>query len=627
MKLHRNLILGGLALVFNAQAQKQPNILWIITDDHRADALECYNRATTGKSESYLGYVMSPNIDKLAAEGTLFTSAFSNSPMCTPSRASMQVGRYPFHSGHYKFKSHQETDIARPMVAQVLREHGYATAVFGKTGWGIRKYEDNKKNSPTDFYDYTIDFKQDLERQGFGDIFSSGGEAKFPDGILSIIRHEETIIYPDGTKKSYVTQLRDAPIPEKDKKLKAEVDKQFDILRAYTRINKSVILGGVNPQPAGKTIDAYIVDEFENYLENQDKSFNTLADKDAVGANSSKPLMVNIGFHFPHTPVLPPKEYRDIFKKKKYNIPEFGTNELSNFPPQLVTLYNECKSDQMTKEEKLQAIQDYYAFCAYGDALVGKAVEAFKEYCRKNGQDYLIVFTIGDQGWHLGEQGIMAKFGPWEQSIHDAAIVVSSDKKKFPAGKVDRNMVEFVDFAPTMLAAAGIDIGKKEYSYLDGYDLAKVVSNPEKNKREYVIGELNVVCGHRGYMRTKDFAFSMRTRDRWDDDHANDLNKDIQWALTCDRPKADMALYDLRNDPLEKNNVANLNVYRPLADWFRQKLGNIVLGDGRIEADWTKVNCYSVSNFAGNADDKKLNLPAGLVPEIKQGDFYKLIHY
>ena len=96
------------------------------------------------------------------------------------------------------------------------------------------------------------------------------------------------------------------------------------------------------------------------------------------------------------------------------------------------------------------------------------------------------------------------------------------------------------------------------YKYLDGYDLAEVVEKPAENKREYIIGELNVVCGHRAFMRTNDFAFSMRTRDRWDDDKWDNLNEDIRWALTCDRPKADMALYDLRVDPLEKVNLANI---------------------------------------------------------------------
>ena len=97
-----------------AQEQK-PNILWIITDDQRADALECYNLATTGKKESPLGYVQSPNIDRLADEGTLFVNAYNNSPMCAISRASMHMGRYPFRSGHYKFFSHQEADVSKPL--------------------------------------------------------------------------------------------------------------------------------------------------------------------------------------------------------------------------------------------------------------------------------------------------------------------------------------------------------------------------------------------------------------------------------------------------------------------------------------------------------------------------------
>ena len=100
----------------------------------------------------------------------------------------------------------------------------------------------------------------------------------------------------------------------------------------------------------------------------------------------------------------------------------------------------------------------------------------------------------------------------------------------------------------------------------------------------------------------------------WDDVHSPDQNKDVRWALTCDRPKADMALYDLRADPLEKTNVADKKEYRALADWFRNKLGNIVLGDGRVECDWTLPNSYNISNFAGGADDKKLAIPKEIIP-------------
>ena len=609
------LLILGFLFVFAGNAQKKPNVLWIITDDQRADALECYNKATTGKSESELGYVMSPNIDKLAAEGTMFVNAYNNSPMCAISRASMHMGRYPFRSGHYKFYSHQETDISKPLVSQIMRNEGYGTAAFGKTHWSIDKNLDNTKNRPNDMFDLVVHFEGDLQNKGHGDIFTSAMKQVFPDGVFTLLYKEETTIYPNGQKLHYITNDTEKEIPEADRKMHAKVDKDFDILRVYTRPHNTLIIGGENPNPAGKTIDGLIVQEFKSHLKNAGKPYTTISGRKVQGAEKDKPLFLNIGFTWPHTPVLPPKEYRELFKKKAYKIPEFSTDELSNFPPQLVLHYNECKADQLKEEEKLQAIRDYYAFCADGDALIGESVAAFKEYCEEKGEEYLIIYTVGDHGWHLGEQGVMSKFGPWKQSLHDAIIVVSSDKKKFPAGKVVTDIVEYVDFVPTILAAGNVDISAEKYKYLDGYNLEEVIAN-KAPKREYALGEINVVNGHRAYMRNLDFAFSMRSRDMWDDVHSPDQNKNVRWALTCDRPKADMALYDLRIDPLEKNNVADHKDYRALADWYRTKLGNIVLGDGRVECDWTLPNSYSISNFAGGADDKVLNIPKNLIPPI-----------
>ena len=76
-----------------------------------------------------------------------------------------------------------------------------------------------------------------------------------------------------------------------------------------------------------------------------------------------------------------------------------------------------------------------------------------------------------------------------------------------------------------------------------------------------------------------------------------------------------MSLYDLRVDPLERVNVADHEPYTKLAAFFREKLGNIVLGDGRVECDWTQESTFHVSNFASGAHARKLDIPAGVVPE------------
>jgi hypothetical protein len=97
------------------------------------------------------------------------------------------------------------------------------------------------------------------------------------------------------------------------------------------------------------------------------------------------------------------------------------------------------------------------------------------------------------------------------------------------------------------------------------------------------------------------------------------LLKDIRWALDAPAKDVDMALYDLTQDPEEKNNLAYNAAYAELTKWFRNKLGNIVIGDERIQPDWRTNDKYEVSTFAKGSDDKLLDIPTKLIPEKHKG--------
>lgn len=587
-------------------SMKQPNILWIITDDHRVDSIRAYNQATAGRDNSELGFVSSPAADALARQGVLFTRAYCNSPGCAPSRTSMHFGMYPHHSGQYGFESsHQSADFCKPMFPKLMAQLGYQTSHFGKSGissfdWGEKKL---LKTSP---YQVSIDQKELyahervdwFHRKTWASGNASGDEAfwAMPDGGI------------------YIQTPNEGPRSDEDVAKKNRVDRELDLL-FHQGDHNGLVIGGVSPQPTATTQDGSILAAFTDYLQHPGESYQTPWGRKLEGPPTDQPLFVNLGFHFPHTPVLPSKEFRDQFAGKTYQLPDFSKDELKRLPPQLVQWFNKCNFADMSADDKQQAIRDYYAFCAMGDSLIGKAAERFKAFSENQNREWAILYVIGDHGWHLGEQGGESKFAPYDTSNHCAVIAVSSDGKRYPAGTVCDRFVEFVDFAPTCLNLADADLSQERFQHLDGHTLYSTLVGA--SSRDYVIGEMNHVIGPRAYLRSDDFAFSMRVREKngkpgekW----GHPPGEGIRWALDAPRNAVEMALFDLRTDVNEQSNVASEPQYKGLADWFRNKLGGIVLGDGRVECDWKRENAFTISNFAQGSHDARLRIPVDLVP-------------
>ncbi|MDU0352844.1 sulfatase-like hydrolase/transferase [Paraglaciecola aquimarina] len=508
----------------------------------------------------------------------------------------MATGQYPHHSGRYGFEySHRQNKHAKPTIPEVLRQHGYQTMLAGKLGLRLKRGL-NVGGFPLT-YDYQVE-RYALERAGIGDwTKTTVHDPKTNKPTVTEFFH-----HPDGSKDSFVYSKNGKFVDQAN-----PADKKLGIIRSYTRSLPVLILGGESPMPEDKTTDGRILQAFQTYLRNANKTYTSMLGDKIKGPTDDKPVMLSLSFHFPHTPVLPPKSYRERFKKIPYKLPEFSQDELTKLPPQLVKLYKQLKADGLTEQEKLRTIQDYYAFTAYGDSLIGKAIKDFKAYSEKTNRPYLIVATVGDHGWHLGEQGIQSKFAPWNKSGHGAMIVVDSSGEYFPKNTVHKDYVEYVDIAPTLYAAAGVDIDSAN-QHLDGFDLADVIREP-KLKRDYVLGEMNQMVGDRVYLRSKQFGFSMKIRPKHGKPgETHEAGEDIMWAVNAPAKSVEMALYDMTCDPNERNNVAYDPAYQDIAQALRLKTQNIFLGDNRLEVNWKKPNDSHISDFAMGAHDRQLTV-------------------
>jgi arylsulfatase A len=129
--------LGGLAYPCVIAAQTtddaiRPNIIFILSDDVAQGDLGCYGQKL----------IKTPNLDRMAAEGTRFTQAYCGTSVCAPSRSSVMTG---LHMGHCPIRANREIQPEGQMplpegtftVAKLLKDNGYATAVTGKWGMGM----------------------------------------------------------------------------------------------------------------------------------------------------------------------------------------------------------------------------------------------------------------------------------------------------------------------------------------------------------------------------------------------------------------------------------------------------------------------------------------------------------
>src|SRR5215469_16615739 len=133
ISISRRQLLGaiGAAATLQAADTPRPNILLLLADDLGVGDLGCYGQKV----------LKTPNIDRIAAEGTRFVNAYAGAQVCAPSRCSLMTG---YHTGHATVRGNWEVypEGQYPLaerdvtVAAILKKAGYATGLCGKWGLG-----------------------------------------------------------------------------------------------------------------------------------------------------------------------------------------------------------------------------------------------------------------------------------------------------------------------------------------------------------------------------------------------------------------------------------------------------------------------------------------------------------
>ena len=255
-----------------------------------------------------------------------------------------------------------------------------------------------------------------------------------------------------------------------------------------------------------------------------------------------KPFFISLGLQKPHVPFLAPDKYFDLYPFDKITYQNDRPNLWDFLPSSALSKRYEAFGFEFAKENhplRKEYIQAYHACVSFIDAQLGLVMDSLK----KQGlwEDTVIVFT-SDHGYHLGDHFIWGKVTLFDIGAKVPFIVRAPGLSQ--SGANSEAMVELIDIYPTLTDLAGL----KAPGHLQGSSLRPLLSNPERlGKKKYAYSVVTRGPKNLGYaLRNQNWRYG-----KWPDGEE---------------------LYNLRNDPQEKNNLAQKEHVKKRLEEFRKIL-------------------------------------------------------
>lgn len=410
-------------------AQSKPNIIYIMSDDHDANAISAYGSKL----------IKTPNIDRIANEGVLFRRAFVGNSICGPARATLLTGMHSHKNGMKDNRT--RFDGSQLTMPKLFQQNGYQTAIVGK--WHLHSY-------PTGF-----DYWKILPGQGLYYqprlIDMKGDTATYPGYATEVITDEA------------INWLQNKRVP----------NKPFLLLLHHKAPHRYFF-------PSPKNIAAF-----------QNKTFPEPATlyADTIGKGTAWKLQTMSILHdmklssdlkveptyLMDIPWLKPDSAEIAYYNSIINrIPVIDRQKIKDIYAVRGKIIKEQRPEgnALLKLKYQWYMQDYLATAASVDEGIGKLLD----YLDNNGlsQNTLLVYT-SDQGFFLGQNGWFDK--RWMYDVSMRTPLIARWPGHIQAGTKNNNMVQNIDYAPTFLDVAGISIP----SSMQGLSLKPILENTKNS--------------------------------------------------------------------------------------------------------------------------------------------------